>query len=460
VSKDGRLVIISNRLPVRRVRKGGKSAWEQSPGGLVTAMSPILEERGGAWVGWAGDEGKAPRPFKLGPVQYRPVAVNRKELDAFYYGFSNQTLWPLYHDALRPPVFRRRWWWPYMDINRRFAEAAAETMKPGDIVWVHDYHLQLVPGMLRELRPDARIGFFLHIPFPPEPLFAHMPWRQQVLEGMLGADLLGFQTKVSAENFIDAAKRFTKARGRGHSLRFEGRTSRVGAFSISIDTKKFETLAASPDAAATVQELRFRLGDWRRVLLGVDRLDYTKGIDARLRAFEELLSQGKVTLNECVFVQIAVPSRESVREYAALRAEVEQLVGRINGEYGEPGMAAVHYLHRGLPPAELAAHYLAGDVMVVTPFRDGMNLVAKEYVATRLDNSGVLVLSEFTGAAEELKSALLVNPHDIDGLAAAYEAALHISPQSARRRMASLRKVVRANDVYQWADHYLEALVQ
>lgn len=458
MARQPRLIVISNRLPVRRIRREGKSQWEQSPGGLVTALAPILQDQKGAWIGWAGGTGKAPEPFELAGIQHHPVGLSKAELDTFYYGFANRTLWPLYHDAVRAPAFHRRWWWPYVDVNRRFAAAAAEIARPGDLVWVHDYHLQLAPAMIREMRPDVRIGFYLHIPFPPVELFAHLPWRTQILEGMLGSDVIGFQTSAGARNFAEAARRLTSASGPTGAMHYRGRTIHVREFPISIDVNRFEELATDPSVIAKAQRLRVRMGPSRRVLLGVDRLDYSKGIDARLRAFEELLRSEKVRPDNCVFVQIAVPSREEVDDYVDIRTSVEQIVGRINGEFGEPGQSVVHYLHRSVPQDELVSHYLAADVMVVTPFRDGMNLVAKEFVATRVDNTGVLVLSEFAGAAVELRSALMINPHDLDGMASTIEAALNLPPPAVRKRMKALRKVVKKNDVFHWADHYLEAL--
>lgn len=458
MARKSRLIVISNRLPVRRVRRNGGMGWEQSPGGLVTALAPILQQRKGEWIGWAGGSGRAPKPFSIEKIRYTPVPLNKSELDDFYFGFSNRTLWPLYHDSVRAPEFRRRWWWPYVDINKRFAAAAAEAARPGDVVWIHDYHLQIAPALLRELRPDVRIGFFLHIPFPPEQLFAHLPWRTQILEGMLGADLLGFQSSAGARNFVSAAKRFTEAQGSGTELQFRDRRVRAAAFPISIDVERFETFAGDAEVQALCDRLRSRLGRKRKIFLGVDRLDYSKGIDIRLRAFEEMLKSGSAKPEDCVFVQIAVPSREDVEDYAQLRMDIEQLVGRINGEFGDAGRAVVHYLHRGLPQSELVSHYLAADVMVVTPFRDGMNLVAKEFVASRVDHDGVLVLSEFAGAANELKSALLVNPHDLDGVTASYEAALSLTRAQRRKRMRSLRRAVKRNDVFDWADGYLEAL--
>lgn len=461
--RKSRLVIVANRLPVKRVKRKGKNVWETSPGGLVTAMTPILNDTGGSWVGWSGVPGKAPPAFRHENMKVRPVPISADQLEKFYGGFSNTTLWPLYHDSVRTPQFHRRWWWPYVDVNRVFAEAVAEEASPGDMVWVHDYQLQLVPGMLRELRPDLRIGFFLHIPFPPEELFAQLPWRRQILAGMMGADVLGFQTPSSARNFASAARLYTEARGPEKRMTYQDRHVRVQAFPISIDVADMESIGMADDVREMASQLRDDLASsrsgHRRVLLGVDRLDYTKGIDIRLRAFEELLNRGSLSVDDCVMVQIAVPSRESVDDYAELRAYVERLSGRINGQFGKPGRTAVHYLYRSLPFRELAAYYRMADVMVVTPLRDGMNLVAKEYVAANEGDVGTLVLSEFAGAAHELGGgALLVNPHDIDGLAATMEMALTLDEPDRRHRMALLRQAVRKNTVFTWADSFLEAL--
>lgn len=455
-----RMIIVANRLPVSRVSRGGRSRWTVSPGGLVTALEPIVREGGGTWVGWTGSTGPAPRPFKVGGIGIRPVPMTAREVELVYHGLSNRTLWPLYHDAIREPEFSREWWWPYVDVNLRFARAAAAVARKGDVVWVHDYQLQLVPRMLRQMRPDLRIGFFLHIPFPPEELFAWLPWRTQILEGLLGADVIGFQTYAGAQNFSRAARTFTRADGTDTQLEFEGRTIRVGSFPISIDARAFEEAGQSEATLRAAREIRARIGPHRKILLGVDRLDYTKGIDTRLRAYEELLRQRRVRVDSCVMIQVAVPSREKVGDYARMRDAVERMVGKINGEFAEPGKVAVHYFRRSLPRHELVAYYRAADVMLVTPLRDGMNLVCKEFVATRTDNGGVLVLSEFAGAARELRRALLVNPRDIDGMAATIDAALHLPKEEARHRMAVLRTVVRRHDVFQWAQDFVEALTQ
>lgn len=460
MAQSRKLLIIANRLPINRAGHSSQGGWEISPGGLVTALSPILKEHGGAWIGWPGTAGTHLRPFTFDRIGIIPIRLTQKEVRSYYEGFSNETIWPLFHDAIRPPKFVSEWWQPYTDVNWRFARAAAKQARPGQLVWVHDYHLQLVPRMLRELRPDIRIGFFLHIPFPPEELFAWLPWRRELLQGMLGADVIGFQTTADVRDFSRAARMFTSAAGGDTLLRYRGRRIRVGAFPISIDFDEFESIAKRGRVIHRALDIRRRVGSTRRILLSVDRLDYTKGLDARMIAFEQLLSRRLATVDDCLLMQVAVPSRESVDEYAEIRGHIERTVGRINGEYSVPGRIAVHYFRRNLNREELVAHYLAADVMLVTPLRDGMNLVAKEYIATRTTNSGVLVLSEFAGAAHELTQALLVNPRDTDGMVRAFDTALHLPLVETRKRMSRLRSQVRQHDVFHWANSFIEALMQ
>jgi trehalose 6-phosphate synthase len=457
---DKDIVIVANRLPVHRVRSGANVRWARSAGGLVSAMSPVLEKRGGNWIGWSGAADSTNRPFMFEGVRIVPVPLSAREVDTYYEGFCNATIWPLYHDAIRPPVFEHAWWKPYVEVNRRYAQVAARVAGRGGSVWVHDYQLQLVPRMLRELRPDLRIGFFLHIPFPPDELFAWLPWRREILEGMLGANVVGFQTPADAQDFSRAARLFTSAEGTDSVMEYKGRKVKSQSFPISIDFGWFNEKAATPDTARRSQHLRKQVGAARRIMFSVDRLDYSKGIDHRLLAFEELLRRKVVSVEDCVLVQIAVPSRETVAEYVKLRQRIEQIVGRINGEFSKPGHVPVYYFRRSVSMDELVAFYAAADVMVVTPLRDGMNLVAKEYVATRLDNSGVLILSEFAGASRELHQALLVNPHDIEGTVRAMDLALHMPRKESRWRMSIMRTQVRRHDVHFWAGEFLEALDQ
>ncbi len=458
-------VVVASRLPVdRNEEPDGQIQWRASPGGLVAALEPVVRQAGGAWVGWPGDASPAPEPFDFEGMRLIGIGLSPQEISDFYEGFCNATLWPLYHDVIAPPEFRRPWWEAYVTVNRRFAEAAAREAAPGATVWVHDYQLQLVPGMLRELRQDVRIGFFNHIPFPGYEIFAQLPWRRQVVEGLLGADLIGLQRQSDATNFLRACRRAAGLTTRGALIRVPGpggdREVRAAAFPISIDTAAFEEIAGRPEVQARSREIRDTLGDPSLVLLGVDRLDYTKGILHRLNAFSEVLDEGLLKVPGTVLVQVASPSRERVEQYRLLRDEVEVTVGRINGEHAELGTPPVQYLHQSYPRDEMAALYLAADVMLVTALRDGMNLVAKEFVASKLDESGALVLSEFTGAADELTGAFLVNPHDIEGLKETIVRAATVSPAEARRRMRAMRRRVREHDVAYWAASFLRALDQ
>ncbi|MBK8436350.1 MAG: trehalose-6-phosphate synthase [Austwickia sp.] len=458
-------VIAANRLPVdRTVNSEGEAEWRRSPGGLVTAMDSVMRGRDGAWVGWAGDPGQAPEPFLDEGLYLKPVPLSVEEVADYYEGFSNDTLWPIYHDVIVPATFKRRWWESYQRINRRFAEAVSEVSAPEATVWIHDYQLQLVPSYLRELRPDLRIGWFNHIPFPPVELFAQLPWRTQIVHGLLGADFLGFQRPADANNFLDACRRLahlTTSRKDCVSYTPEGgkrRTVRAAAIPISVDFKALEALAKTPEVEARALEIRESVGNPKVLMLGTDRLDYTKGIRHRLKAYQELLKDGELAPPDVVLIQIAVPSRERVEAYRELRGQVEGTVGQINGVYSNVGATAVQYLHQNFSREEMAAMYLAADVCLVTPLRDGMNLVAKEYVTCRYDLGGALVLSEFTGAARELNQAFQCNPHDIQGLKNTILTAVNASATEKKRRMRALRTRVRRHDVQTWAQQFLDAL--
>jgi trehalose 6-phosphate synthase len=453
------LIVVANRLPVdESVEPDGRRVWRRSPGGLVSALHPVLRKVYSTWIGWAGGVDSSPHVPDIDGVRLRSVCLTEDDFTHYYEGYANSTLWPLYHDAVEPPAHHRRWWEAYQRVNRRFAQVTAEVAEPGDTVWVQDYHLQLVPGLLRELRSDLTIGFFLHIPFPPAELFMQLPRRAELLRGLLGADLVGFQGSYGAQNFTRLAARILGVRTRGTEIEFGGRVVRTGAFPISIDVEEMESLGASEDVIEQAAKIRADLGEPERVILGVDRLDYTKGIEHRLKAYRELLAAGQIGVPETAMVQVAVPSRERVQHYQVLRDRVEAAVGGINGEFGRVGLPAVHYLSQTFDRVELAALYRAADVLAVTPLRDGMNLVAKEYVAARVDGGGALVLSEFTGAAAELRDAYRVNPHDLDGLKAAMMTALTAKPADARRRMRAMRRHVRTHDVRAWASTYLAAL--
>ena len=455
-------VVVASRLPVDRIENPeGEPDWRPSPGGLVTALEPVMRQAEGVWIGWSGDAGPAAGPFRANGLDLVGVGLSGKQVRDYYEGFCNATLWPLYHDVIAPPQFHRRWWDAYVTVNRSFAQAAVAQAAPGATVWVHDYQLQLVPRMVRAQRSDVRIGFFNHIPFPGYEIFAQLPWRRQVIEGLLGADLLGFQRRADAGNFLRACRRAAGLSARGPVVRVTDsagtREVRAAAFPISIDSAALEEIARREDVRKRAAEIRLALDQPATLLLGIDRLDYTKGILHRLKAYGELLNEGRLG-PRVVLVQVASPSRERVEAYQALRDDVELTVSRINGDHAEVGSPPVHYLHQSYPREEMAALYLSADVMLVTPLRDGMNLVAKEYVSCRYREDGALVLSEFTGAADELSGAFLVNPHDIEGLKDAIVRAATSSPGEARRRMRAMRRRVREHDVAHWAATFLNAL--
>ncbi|RBY92216.1 trehalose-6-phosphate synthase [Blastococcus sp. TBT05-19] len=459
VKADSPVVVVANRLPVDQVTDpDGSTRWQRSPGGLVTALEPFVAGRGGAWVGWSGSAGEAPEPFESGGMQLIPVPLSEGEVDSYYEGMSNASLWPLYHDVVAKPEYHRTWWDTYVQVNKRFAERAAAVAAENAIVWVHDYQLQLVPAMLRQRRPDLTIGFFLHIPFPPYELFTQLPWRSAIVEGLLGADLVGFQLPSAAANFVQLARRLHDLTCRRDQIEYDGRTVTAKAFPISIDVAAFDELARSPEVLARAKEIREELGNPGKIILGVDRLDYTKGISVRLNAFEELLEDGALEAPDTVMVQVATPSRERVEHYVHMRETIEQQVGHINGVYGSIAGSAVHYFNQSMPREELAALYRAADVMLVTPYRDGMNLVAKEYVAARGDGGGALVLSEFAGAAAQLKQAFLVNPHDIAGVKNQLLRALRAEPGELTKRMRALRRHLFKNDLEHWATSFFDAL--
>ncbi|MCQ9166095.1 MULTISPECIES: trehalose-6-phosphate synthase [unclassified Arthrobacter] len=458
-------VVVSNRLPVDRVPlEQSDDGWRRSPGGLVTALAPVMATRDGAWVGWHGAPDESLEPFRHDHMDLIPVTLSSEDVELYYEGFSNSTLWPLYHDVIAPPEFHRTWWDAYRKVNMRFAEAAAKSAAKNATVWVQDYQLQMVPRYLRRIRPDLRIGFFNHIPFPPPEIFAQLPWRQPIINGLLGADLIGFQRPNDTANFLRSARRFLGASVKAQQVHVKeddgtiSHIARAEPFPISIDAMQIRELAARPDIIARSKQIREDLGNPKTVLLGVDRLDYTKGITHRLKAYGELLKDRVIKVEDAALIQVASPSRERVESYRLLREDVEGMVGRLNGQFDTIQNTAVRYLHHSYPVEEMVALYLASDVMLVTSLRDGMNLVAKEYVAARSDNTGALVLSEFTGAADQLKQALLVNPHDIDGLKATIVRAINLPRVESSRRMRAMRKQILSHDVQRWSEDFLTTL--
>jgi trehalose 6-phosphate synthase/phosphatase len=458
-----RLILASCRLPITVRLDGGDLRVQRSPGGLATGLRGPHERSDGLWIGWPGDisglsdEQRANLNERLRDMRIVPIELSEAESNGFYEGFSNLVLWPLFHYLLDQVPLDARDWDTYQAVNRRFAEAIAERYQAGDMVWVQDYQLLLVPAMLRELVPNAQIGFFLHIPFPASEVFRILPWRDRLLRGMLGADLLGFHTFTYLRHFTSSIMRILGVEADVDRVAYGGRVVRLGAFPMGVDAATLRDLAETPRSLAGVEALRGKTSS-ERILLGVDRLDYTKGIPRRLLAVERLLAQNPDLRGHLRFIQVAVPSRTQIPAYEEFRRKVDEMVGRINGAYGTVDNVPIHYLYRSFNEEELVGMYRAADVMLVTPLRDGMNLVAKEFVATRTDDDGVLILSEFAGAASELGEAVMVNPYDIDGTAAAIRAAITMPADERALRMRALRQRVTTYDVHYWVRSFLEAL--
>jgi len=463
---EPRIIIVSNRLPVTVSHAGGSIDIRPSSGGLVTAMRAVVSDYHASWIGWTGTDGEVKREW-LAPAaagincDLFPVTLTPEQVSKFYYGFSNEIIWPLFHDLQSRCNFDPSYWNAYVDVNETYASVVSEIARPDDIIWVHDYHLALVGSSLRRRGVRSRIAFFQHIPFPSLDIFSKLPWRKQVLEALLEHDVIGFQTTRDSRNFVQCCRALTtvKAKRDNDSLYMyrPGQRSNVVTVPIGIDFDEFSNHAASEEVLRETRLLRAALPRVR-IILGVDRLDYTKGIPERLRAFESLLENHPELHRTVVLVQIVVPSREDVPRYRDLRLEIEQLVSRINGRFTHTGWVPIHFVYRSLARPQLLAHYRAADVALVTPLKDGMNLVAKEFCAAQVDCTGVLVLSEFAGAALQMKEALLVNPNDIQGVAESLHRALMLDPRERRRRMQRLRRTVRRENVHHWSAHFLAHL--
>jgi trehalose 6-phosphate synthase/phosphatase len=449
----GRLLIVSNRLPFTVRVASGVPTLVPSSGGLVTALRGVHERGGTLWLGWSGiaaglasgTQDEIDR--RLAEQRAVGVPLTEREISGFYRRYANEALWPVLHD--RPEVAKvdPADWATYRAVNARFAEAIARELRPGDRVWIHDYHLMLVPRLLRDLCPDALVGYFLHTPFPVLESLQRLPHRAALLDGLLGADMLGFHTSDDASRFLESVQSALGRITNAHEVQDGDRRVRVQACPISIDFAAMDSRAADSSIVARAAELRGRGGT---LMLGVDRLDYTKGIPERLRAFAALLTRHPEYLGKLRLFQLAVPSREEIPAYRALRTEVETMVARMNERFGDGEWRPVEYVYGTVDAETLAMLYRAADVMVVTPLRDGMNLVAKEFVASRPDGDGVLVLSQHAGASAEMRAALLVDPTDVEGLADAYIRALTMSPAERRVRMRRMRRIVRRHDVHQW----------
>ncbi len=468
---SSRLVVVSNRLPVVFEQEDGRWVSRPGSGGLITALTPVLRRRGGLWVGWTGAcceedsralHGLLAEAGERAGFDFAPVTMTAEERDGFYHGFSNEIVWPLFHDLDMRCNFEPEYWEAYRRVNRRFAHVIKEHLRDDDFIWIHDYHLMHVARELRELGVRQKIGFFLHIPFPPPEIFLKLPWRFDVLEALLDFDGLGFQTQGYRRNFaqcVNSVMPGISIRGRGRVIttRTPRRRVQIGVFPISIDFDEFARRAAEPEIVTRMGQIQEQFPN-RKLILGVDRLDYTKGIPERLRAFGRALERFPELREHVTLMQVVVPSRTAIGEYQELKAEIEMLVSDVNGRFTVPGWVPVHYLYRSFDRDELIAMYRAADVMAVTSLRDGMNLVAKEYCACRVLNDGVLILSEFAGTAATMhRGAILVNPHDREGMAQAIHNALMMSEQEQKMRMRGLRRGVRVYDVYWWLETFLRA---
>jgi len=483
-----RLFVVSNRLPYVFSRgSNGRIHAEPSSGGLINALVPVLRNRGGLWVGWPGtfDLGeKDLEPTLKGlATQWgytlKPVTLTEKERDHFYYGFSNEVIWPLFHDLQSNCNFNPDFWRTYQQVNQKFAHIITKNAKGDDYIWVHDYHFMEVARQLRMMGNRSKLGFFLHIPFPSLDIFLKLPWRFEILRGLLEFDLIGFQTLRDRRNFIQCVRTLIKdvtVQGKGQVINFsfpvpilesvgrdaqsKEREIQLGVFPIGIDFNYFSGLAASDEVGQLAQQFRENVQN-KQIILGVDRLDYTKGIPNRLEAFRNALTRFPELHRKVVLIQQVIPSRADIPEYHDLRLSIEQLVSEINGEFTDSGWVPIHYIFRSFTPTELLAYYRAAEIALVTPLKDGMNLVAKEYCAANVEENGVLILSEFAGAAAQLqKNALLVNPHDVESVADRIYEAFKMSQEERRSRIKRLQRSIRELDVFWWVDSYLNAAIE
>jgi trehalose 6-phosphate synthase/phosphatase len=455
-----RTIIVSNRLPVTARIVGNELTLEQSSGGLATGLRGVHQVAGGLWIGWSGlMQGTSAGvqrslTYRLGDLGALSVSLSRAEVTGYYQGYCNNALWPVLHDHIRSPAASGSDWACYQAVNARYADLIAGQLRPGDRVWVHDFHLLLLPRLLRERCPDVRVGFFLHTPFPPAESFAALSQASTLLDGVLGADLIGFHTRDYARNFTAAVRLILGYSLAADGTRVDGRPPRVLICPMGIDVPFFTAWARKPAVIAQAAEIR--AAGSAPLFVGIDRLDYTKGIEQRLLAFERLL-ESRPDLRPRL-IQVAVPSREDASGYAETRRRVEELVTRINRRHAGNGWTPLDYHYGSVDTRTLVALYRAADVMLVTPLCDGLNLVAKEFVACREDEDGVLVLSSCAGAASELDAAVLTDPHQLDDLVRAYRIALEMSGAERRLRMRHLRLKVESNDVFQWSRNFLEAL--
>lgn len=465
-----RLVVVSNRLPITVTQKNDTWGIAPASGGLITALKPLMIENEGVWIGWPGCGPEA--PFEsLGQefsnthkYHLKAVPLTEEDVEKYYRGFSNEALWPLFHDLLGYCNFDLANYQTYVDVNRRFAEVTAASTTDDDIIWFHDYQLILSGAFMRQLEPGRSLAFFLHIPFPSPDLFRRLPWAREILKGLLAYDLIGFQTLRDHRNFVHCVTSFFKEvkvanRSRRRTrLAYGGWTVSAGHFPISIDYGEFSEAAEAKEVSDAAWTLHENYGQ-RQLFLGLDRLDYTKGIPDRFLAFERALDKYPEMRQKASLIQVVIPSRTMVPDYIDLKSRLDQLAGRINSKFSQHGWVPLHYHYRSLDPVQLLAHYRAAEIALVTPLRDGMNLVAKEFCASNNDTRGVLVLSKFAGAADQLgKYALMVNPYDIEDTADMIYQAFTMSETERFKRMSQLRSLIRRNDVQNWLHEFVGVL--
>jgi trehalose 6-phosphate synthase/phosphatase len=458
-----RLLLVSNRLPVTVRFEKGEFVLDRSSGGLASGLATAHDEGDSLWIGWPGEVHTTNATLRrslddaLAALRIVPIYLNRLEAKGFYEDVSNGVLWPVLHYRIDQMPYHPTGWETFQHVSEAFANAIIDAYQPGDVIWVHDYHLVLVPGLVRKALPEARIGFFLHIPFPAPDVFAVVPWRQEILESLLAADLLGFHVAEYAEHFREACRRLLGAKVSGEHVSLGGHRARATAFALGIDTRFWNDLVSRLEVTLRAEEIR-REAPRRKILVGIDRLDYTKGLLRRLTAIELLFREDPSLAERVRLIQVVFPSREAIESYSSLRRRIDEQVGRINGRYGSTADAPIRLLSRNLSVEDTASLYEAADVMLVTPLRDGMNLVAKEFIACRTREDGVLVLSEFAGATGELEGAVLVNPYNVEEMAERIRLALTMPAAEQRERMLSLRSRVMGSDVRLWTQAFVQAL--
>ncbi|MCC4211127.1 bifunctional alpha,alpha-trehalose-phosphate synthase (UDP-forming)/trehalose-phosphatase [Leeuwenhoekiella parthenopeia] len=466
-------IIISNRLPLQLKIENHKIEATPSVGGLATGMKSVHRDGNGVWIGWTGlTEEEIPADLVDDVVeatiqeQCVPVSLNQDDIDGFYYGFSNRTIWPLFHYFIEYAEFEKESWQSYKRVNEKYAEVVLDNIEEGDTVWVHDYQLMLLPALIKKERPDVQIGFFLHIPFPSYEVFRILPWREEILKGLLGSDLIGFHTYDYQRHFLSSVSRILRHEVSFNEITLKDRMITVNSFPMGIDYKKFADAAEKHDTAKNQSELQRRLDlhidstPDAKMILSIDRLDYSKGIANRIRAYEYFLEKYPQFKEKVRLVMLAVPSRSNVPQYQLLKKEVDELVGRINGKFASVSWTPIWYFYRSMPFENLIDLYTTCEVALLTPIRDGMNLVAKEYIATRTNKTGVLILSEMAGAAQEMSEAVIINPNNFEEIADALKLAIEMPEDEQIKRNKFLQKRLKRYNVEKWAEDFMNALYE